>query len=83
MRAEALARRGEHDDAQRLAREAVALAEPTDALADKADALMALAAVLRAGGDEDGARERRDPGPRPLRGQGARGRPRARDCGGR
>ena len=60
VRAEALARRGEHADAERLAREAVALAEPTDALADKADALMALAAVLRAAGDAAGAREAAD-----------------------
>ena len=57
VRAEALARRGDHDEARRVAREAVALSEPTDALADKADALMALAFVLRAGGDEAGARE--------------------------
>jgi class 3 adenylate cyclase/ketosteroid isomerase-like protein len=47
-RAEALARRGEHEEAERVAREAVALGEPTDALADKADAYMALATVLRA-----------------------------------
>ncbi len=57
VRAEALARRGDHADAQRLAREAVALTEPTDALADKADALMTLAAVLRACDDADGAAE--------------------------
>jgi class 3 adenylate cyclase/tetratricopeptide (TPR) repeat protein len=55
-RAEALARRGEHEAALALARRAVELAEPTDALADKADALMALAAVLRAAGREDEAR---------------------------
>ncbi|HEX8082793.1 MAG TPA: adenylate/guanylate cyclase domain-containing protein [Solirubrobacteraceae bacterium] len=55
VRAEALARRGEHAEAERLAREAVALAEPTDALADKADSFMALATVLRAcGRDEEG-----------------------------
>jgi class 3 adenylate cyclase/ketosteroid isomerase-like protein len=58
VRAEALARRGEHDEAERLAREAVALSDPTDALADKADAHMALAAVLRAcGRDEEGRAE--------------------------
>ena len=56
-RAQVLARRGEHEEAEALAREAVALAEPTDALADKAEALMALAAVLRAGGKEADFRE--------------------------
>ncbi|HEX8123285.1 MAG TPA: adenylate/guanylate cyclase domain-containing protein [Solirubrobacteraceae bacterium] len=56
-RAEALARRGEHAEAERVAREAVALGEPTDALADKADAYMALATVLRACGREEEGRE--------------------------
>ncbi len=54
-RAEALARRGEHEDALALARRAWSLAEPTDALADKADALMALARVLEESGDHAAA----------------------------
>ena len=56
-RAEVLSRRGEHDAAEAVAREAVELAEPTDALADKADALMALATVLRAAGKDPEFRE--------------------------
>ena len=50
-----LARRGEHDGAEELARRGAELAAPTDALADHADARMALAAVLRAAGREDEA----------------------------
>ncbi|MFL5847185.1 MAG: nuclear transport factor 2 family protein [Solirubrobacteraceae bacterium] len=57
VRAQVLAHRGEHDGARVLAREAVALGEPTDALADKAGALMALAAVEQAAGNETAARE--------------------------
>src|SRR5204862_5563151 len=45
-RAEALGRRGHHDDALELARRAVALADPTDAPARKADAQMAPSVVL-------------------------------------
>jgi len=56
VRAEALAHRGEADEALALARRAMDLAEPTDALADKADAAMALARVLRAIGRSDDAR---------------------------
>ncbi|HLM51717.1 MAG TPA: hypothetical protein VK279_14325, partial [Solirubrobacteraceae bacterium] len=55
VRAQALARRGAHDDALRLAERAVALAEATDALADHADALMALAAVRAAAGAPEAA----------------------------
>jgi class 3 adenylate cyclase len=44
-RAKVLARRGEHDDADTLIREAVALAEQTDMLNAHADALMDLAEV--------------------------------------
>ena len=55
VRAEALALRGDCDEARALAARAVALAEPTDALADKADALMALAAVELAAGDASAA----------------------------
>ncbi len=50
VRAEALARRGEHTAAVELARAAVELAAATDALLDHADARLALAAALRAAG---------------------------------
>jgi tetratricopeptide (TPR) repeat protein len=53
VRAKALARRGEDDAAEDLAREAVALAEPTDALDIRADALVDLADVLRLAGRKD------------------------------
>ncbi|MFN2375302.1 MAG: AAA family ATPase [Candidatus Binatia bacterium] len=61
VRAEALARRGDHAAAIALAEAAVAIAEATDALLDHADARLALAAALRAGGrlDEADAEERR------------------------
>lgn len=55
VRAEALAARGQGDEALRLARDAVAIAAETDALVDHADARLALATVLGAGGDGDGA----------------------------
>jgi tetratricopeptide (TPR) repeat protein len=45
--AKVLARAGSHDRAEALAREAVALAEPTDLLAHKADAMLDLGEVLR------------------------------------
>src|SRR5262249_44987194 len=50
VRAEALARRGEHAIAIDLARAAVEIAAATDALLDHADARLALATVLRAAG---------------------------------
>ncbi len=50
VRAEALAKRGEHTEAIDLARAAVAIAASTDALLDHADARLALAAALRAAG---------------------------------
>lgn len=53
VRAEALARRGEHAAAVELASRAVELAAATDALLDHADARLALAAALRAA-DRDG-----------------------------
>ncbi|RIK95834.1 MAG: hypothetical protein DCC71_22980, partial [Proteobacteria bacterium] len=61
VRAEALARRGEHAEAVALARAAVAIASGTDALLGHADARMALATALRAAGrvaeaDEEEAR---------------------------
>jgi tetratricopeptide (TPR) repeat protein len=53
VRAKTLARRGEDGSAQELAREAVALGEPTDALDMRADALVDLAEVLRLVGRND------------------------------
>ena len=50
VRAEALARRGEHAAAIELASKAVELAAATDALLDHADARLALAVALRAAG---------------------------------
>jgi len=50
VRAEALARRGEHAAAVEFARAAVEIAAATDALLDHADARLALAAALRAAG---------------------------------
>ena len=54
---EALAQRGQIDEALASARRAVELAEPTDALADKADASIALARVLLTAGDRAAAQE--------------------------
>ncbi|MEB3061512.1 BTAD domain-containing putative transcriptional regulator [Mycolicibacter sp. MYC101] len=56
LRALLLARRGEHDEARRMAQSAVGLAERTDLLVDHGDACLALATVLRAAGDAAGAR---------------------------
>ncbi len=56
VRAQLLARRGDHDEARRVAEEAVAVAERTDALVDHGDACLALATVLGAAGDVAGAR---------------------------
>ncbi len=50
VRAEALAKRGEHTEAIDFARAAVAIAATTDALLDHADARLALATALRAAG---------------------------------
>lgn len=55
VRARILARRGELDAAERLARDAVALAARTDYLVLHGNALLALADVLRRAGAEDGA----------------------------
>ena len=55
VRAKILARRGELEDAERLAREAVALSEPTDALEAKANSYRDLATVLGAAGKGDAA----------------------------
>jgi class 3 adenylate cyclase len=55
VRAEALARRGEHASAVEFARVAVDLAAATDSLLYHADARLALAAALRAAGRSDDA----------------------------
>jgi class 3 adenylate cyclase/tetratricopeptide (TPR) repeat protein len=55
VRAKILSRRGEHAEAERLAREAVAWGEPTDAPAHKADSYRDLAIVLGAAGKGDEA----------------------------
>lgn len=55
VRAQLLARSGDHDEARRVAEEAVAIAERTDALVDHGDACLALATVLDAAGDTAGA----------------------------
>ncbi len=52
VRAEALARRGEHAEAIEFAQAAVAIAASTDALLDHADARVALVVALRAAGRE-------------------------------
>ncbi|HEY2388778.1 MAG TPA: nuclear transport factor 2 family protein [Candidatus Binatia bacterium] len=61
VRAEALARRGDHAAAITFAEAAVAIAAATDALLDHADARLALAAAFRAAGrhDEANAEEQR------------------------
>jgi tetratricopeptide (TPR) repeat protein len=55
VRAKILARRGALEEAERLAREAVALSEPTDSLEVKANAQCDLATVLGAAGKPDEA----------------------------
>ena len=47
VEARVLAREGRHDDAEALARAAVALVEPTDLLSHRGDAMLDLADVLR------------------------------------
>ncbi len=56
VRAQLLARAGVHDEARRVAEDAVALAGRTDLLVDHGDACLALATVLSAAGDAAGAR---------------------------
>ncbi|HXD70876.1 MAG TPA: hypothetical protein VN615_13520 [Gaiellales bacterium] len=55
VRALVLARRGEHTEAERLAREAAAIGEGIDRLADQGDANADLAEVLLLGGKDDDA----------------------------
>ena len=57
VRAKILARRGEHAEAERLAREAVALGAPTDMLDSQGASLVDLATVQRAAGRGDEAAE--------------------------
>ena len=52
VRGKVLARRGEHDEGERLAREAVAIAAETDMLKAHADALVDLAEVLALAGKD-------------------------------
>jgi hypothetical protein len=59
-RAQALAPAGEAADTERLAREAVDLAAPTDFLDLQATALLALARVLRESGSSEAARAAAD-----------------------
>jgi class 3 adenylate cyclase len=56
VRAQLLSRGGAHDDARRMAEDAVAMAGRTDALVDHGDACLALATVLGAADDTAGAR---------------------------
>ena len=56
LRAQLLSRSGEHDEARRVAQAAITLAERTDGLVDHGDACLSLARVLRAAGDDAGAR---------------------------
>ncbi|WP_434085070.1 BTAD domain-containing putative transcriptional regulator [Mycobacterium paraterrae] len=56
LRAQLLSRRGDHDQARRIAEAAVALAERTDALVDHGDACLSLATVLSTAGDDTAAR---------------------------
>jgi len=57
VRAQLLSRRGDHDEARRIAEAAVSLAERTDLLVDHGDACLALATVLETAGDVAGARD--------------------------
>ena len=57
VRGRLLARSGRHEEAETVAREALALVEPTDALEERAEVLLDLAEVLRvAGRDADAGR---------------------------
>ena len=67
VRAQLLARSGAHDEARRVAEEAVAVAERTDLLVDHGDACLALATVLKIAGDSAGARAAAEQGGRTVR----------------
>jgi class 3 adenylate cyclase/tetratricopeptide (TPR) repeat protein len=60
MQAEVLSARGQHEEAEALAREAVAIMETTDYLASRAITLVHMARVLRAAGKHDDAVEAAD-----------------------
>ena len=66
VRAKVLARRGESDEAERLAREAVGVAEATDFLDPQGDVYADLAEVLLLGGRPEEAISRAQPGTRPT-----------------
>jgi ATP/maltotriose-dependent transcriptional regulator MalT len=55
VRAKVLAQLGRGDEAEGMAREAIALVEPTDLLSQRGDAMLGLACVLRVGGRLDEA----------------------------
>src|SRR5207244_12571865 len=55
VQAKLLARRGQHAEAENVAREAVALADTTDALIFQGDSRSDLAEVLELAGSRDGA----------------------------
>ena len=67
VRAQLLARSGAHDEARRMAEEAVAVAERTDLLVDHGDACLALATVLDDRRRRRGSAGRRRTGGRPVR----------------
>ncbi|OBG99377.1 hypothetical protein A5698_10225 [Mycobacterium sp. E136] len=56
VRAQLLARAGDHDRAEEVAKEAVSRAAATDALVDHGDACLALATVMRIAGNNAGMR---------------------------
>ena len=70
VRALILAARGEPDEAERLAREAVAIVEPTDYLEMRADALRRTRDGARLGGQGGGGARRLYARPRALRAEG-------------
>ena len=74
IRAIAIARRGEHDEAEQLAREAVNLAGKTDQLDSRAEAHVDLAEVLLLSGRGRESGARAGAGHRPVPGEGQRGR---------
>ncbi len=72
VRARLLAREGRVEEAERLAREGVAVGARTDELWFRADAVIDLADVLRVAGRRGGGRRHRGGGAAPLRAQGHR-----------
>jgi tetratricopeptide (TPR) repeat protein len=73
LRARLHARSGDLDDAETLARDAVAIASLTDALRDRARAHVALAEVLRLAGKPAGARAEEAAAEKLLRRKGVKG----------